>query len=84
MILTLGVSQLNMCHAETFIAATVIGAAGLVLAERVGQIWEGFSDELALFEMEDVRELPYWYGERRCMSTWLRGKTCDEFGLAIS
>jgi imidazolonepropionase len=84
LILTLGVSQLHMSPAETIIAATVNGAAALGLADRVGQISAGYSADLALFEMEDVRELPYWYGERRCMSTWLRGKTCDEFGLAIS
>jgi imidazolonepropionase len=84
LILTLGVSQLRMSPEEAIIAATVNGAAALGLAHRVGQIAAGFSADLALFEMEDVRELPYWYGERRCMSTWLRGKTCDEFGLAIS
>ncbi len=84
LILTLGVSQLHMSPVEAIIAATVNGAAALGLADRVGQISAGYSADLALFEMEDVRELPYWYGERRCMSTWLRGKTCDEFGLAIS
>jgi imidazolonepropionase len=73
-----------MSPEEAIIAATVNGAAALGLADRVGQIAAGFSADLALFEMEDVRELPYWYGERRCMSTWLRGKTCDQFRLAIS
>ncbi|HET7620901.1 MAG TPA: imidazolonepropionase [Gemmatimonadaceae bacterium] len=84
LILTLGVGQLHMSPEEAIVAATVNGAAALGLADRVGQIATGYSADLALFEMEDVRELPYWYGERRCMSTWLRGKTCDEFGLAIS
>ncbi len=84
LILTLGVSQLRMSPAEAILAATVNGAAALGLADRVGQIAPGYSADLALFEIEDVRELPYWYGERRCMSTWLRGKTCDEYQLAIS
>jgi imidazolonepropionase len=84
LILTLGVSQLHMSPAEALVAATVNGAAALGLADRVGQIAAGYSADLALFEMEDIRELPYWYGERRCMSTWLRGKTCDEYQLAIS
>jgi imidazolonepropionase len=84
LILTLAVSQLRMSPTEAILAATVNGAAALGLADRVGQITAGFSADLALFEMEDVRELPYWYGERRCMSTWLRGKTCDQFRLAIS
>ncbi len=84
LILTLGVSQLRMSPEEAIIAATVNGAAALGLADQVGQIAPGFSADLALFEMEDVRELPYWYGERRCMSTWLRGKTCNEYQLPVS
>jgi imidazolonepropionase len=84
LMLTLGVSQLHMSPAETLVAATVNGAAALGLADRVGQISPGYSADLALFEIEDARELPYWYGERRCMSTWLRGKTCDEYKLAVS
>lgn len=84
LILTLGVSQLGMSVAEVMLAATVNGAAALGLAHEVGQIAPGFSADLALFEMEDVRELPYWYGDRRCRGTWLRGKPCtpSEAGLS--
>ncbi|MGQ0537640.1 MAG: imidazolonepropionase [Gemmatimonadaceae bacterium] len=74
LILTLAVSQLRMSVAEAIIAATVNGAAALGLADRVGQIAPGFSADLALFEIEDVRELPYWYGDRRCRATWIRGR----------
>jgi imidazolonepropionase len=84
LILTLGVSQLHMSAAEVLLAATVNGAAALGLADRIGQISPGYSADLALFEIEDMRELPYWYGERRCMGTWLRGKTCEQFRLAVS
>jgi imidazolonepropionase len=76
LILTLGVSQMHMSVAECVVAATVNGAAALGLADHVGQIAPGFSADLALFDCEDVRELPYWYGDRRCMGTWVRGKTC--------
>lgn len=76
LILTLGVSQLRMSVAEAVIAATVNGAAALGLAEQTGQLSPGFSADLALFDADDVRELPYWYGDRRCVATWSRGKTC--------
>lgn len=79
LILTLGVSLLHMSAAEALLAATVNGAAALGLADRVGQLSPGYSADLALFEIDDVRELPYWYGERRCMGTWLRGKTCEQY-----
>ena len=84
LILTLGVSQLRMSVSEVILAATVNGAAALGLAGEIGQLEPGFAADLALFEMEDVRELPYWYGDRRCRGTWLRGKPCtpSEAGLS--
>ena len=67
-------------------AATVNGAAALGLADRVGQIAPGFSADLALFDVDDVRELPYWYGDGRCRASWTRGKPCHprDLGLAFS
>jgi imidazolonepropionase len=84
LILTLGVSQLRMSVAEVVTAGTINGAAALGLAEEVGQIAPGFSADLALFEMDDVRELPYWYGDRRCRGTWVRGKPCHQYELGVS
>lgn len=76
LMLTLAVSQLRMSVAEALIAATVNGAAALGLAAETGQLATGFSADLALFDIEDVRELPYWYGDRRCTRSWARGKAC--------
>lgn len=76
LIMTLGVSQLRMTVAEVFLAATVNGAAALGLAESVGQIARGWSADLALWDASDIREIPYWYGDRRCMGTWVKGKPC--------
>lgn len=76
LILTLGVSQLHLSVGEAVIAATVNGAAALGRADRIGQLAPGFSADLALFDAEDVRELPYWYGDRLCRATWVRGQPC--------
>jgi len=76
LILTLGVSQLRMRASEALVAATVNGAAALDLAGATGQLAPGFSADIAIFEGEDFREIPYWYGDRRCMATWARGKPC--------
>ena len=83
LILTLAVSQLRLTVAEAVIAGTVNGAAALGLADTIGQIAPGFSADLALYEIEDVRELPYWYGDRRCRASWVRGKACDQFDLTV-
>ena len=84
LILTLGVSQLRMSVAEVLTASTVNGAAALGVERDVGQIAPGFSADLALFEMDDIRELPYWYGDRRCRGTWTRGKPCHQYELGVS
>jgi imidazolonepropionase len=84
LVLMLGVSQLRLSVAEAVIAATVNGAAALALADRVGQIAPGYSADLALFEIGDVRELPYWYGDNRCVATFVRGKPCHTSNLGIT
>jgi len=83
-VLTLGVSQLHLSVSESIIAATVNGAAALALADRIGQIAPGFSADLALFDVRDVRELPYWYGDNRCMATFARGKACYTSDLGLT
>ena len=84
LMLTLGVSQLHLSVSEAIIAATVNGAAALGIADHVGQIAPGFSADLALFDCDDIRELPYWYGDRRCRGTWVRGETCHPSSAPIS
>jgi imidazolonepropionase len=84
LILTLGVSQLHLSAGEAMMAGTVNGAAALGLADRVGQLDVGFSADLALWNLEDVRELPYWYGAGVCRASWARGKPCHVHHLALT
>jgi imidazolonepropionase len=79
LMLTLGVSQLRMSVSEALTAATVNGAAALGLAAETGQIAPGFSADLALFAIGDVRELPYWYGARLCVGSWKAGAPCHPY-----
>jgi imidazolonepropionase len=74
LILTLGVSQLRLSVAEAFVAATVNGAAALGLADELGQLSPGFQADMALFGVRDHREIPYWYGDQRCLRTWVGGR----------
>jgi imidazolonepropionase len=84
LILTLGVSQLHLSAGEAVVAGTVNGAGALGLASEVGQLAPGFSADLALWDVEDVRELPYWYGAGRCRASWARGKPCHVHDLALT
>ena len=84
LVLTLGVSQLRLNAAECVIASTVNGAAAVGLAEHVGQIAPGYAADLALFDISDYRELPYWLGARVCRALWTRGKACDVHDLDVT
>ncbi|MBX9928941.1 MAG: imidazolonepropionase [Gemmatimonadaceae bacterium] len=76
LMLTLAVSQLRLNASEALVAATVNGAAAVGGAGEFGQLAHGFSADLALWDAEDHRELPYWYGDHRCIATWVRGSPC--------
>jgi imidazolonepropionase len=84
LVMSFGLSQLKMSAHEVFIAATVNGAAALAEAAKVGQIAEGFSADIALWDAEDFREVPYWYGDRRCRGSWVRGKACHQRDLDLA
>jgi len=84
LVLTLAVSQLRFTVAEAVLAATVNGAAALGIAADVGRLAPGCSADLALYEIEDIRELPYWSGDRRCRGTWVRGKPCHQYELPVT
>jgi imidazolonepropionase len=84
LVLTLGVSQLRLAVGEVMVAGTVNGAAALGMADRVGQVATGHSADLALWDLEDVRELPYWYGAGRCRASWARGKPCHVQHLELT
>lgn len=84
MVMTLGVSQLRLSAAEALVAATVNGAAALGMADRIGQISEGFFADIAVHEIGDYRELPYWVGARVCRGLWTRGKACGLHDLDVT
>jgi imidazolonepropionase len=84
LVMSFGLSQLKMSAHEVFIAGTVNGAAALGRAADVGQLAPGFSADLALWNAEDFREIPYWYGDRRCAASWARGKACHQRDLDLA
>lgn len=74
MILSLACTQLRMTPAEAIAAATINGAYALRREKIVGSIETGKQADLAVFEVEDYREIPYYFGENRCWMTLKRGE----------
>jgi imidazolonepropionase len=74
MVLSLACTQLRMTPAEAIAAATVNAAHSLRRGERIGSIEDGKQADLAVFEVADYREIPYYFGVNNCWMTMKRGE----------
>jgi imidazolonepropionase len=73
MAMSLACTQMKMSPAEAVSTATINGAWALRMADRKGSIEPGKDADLAVFDVKDYREIPYWYGANRCVMTILNG-----------
>jgi imidazolonepropionase len=73
-VLSLACTQMKMSPAEAIAAATVNGAYALRLSHRKGSIEPGKDADLAIFEVEDYREIPYWVAASRCAGVIIGGQ----------
>ena len=73
MAMSLACTHMKMTPAEAIAAATINGAWTLRVADRKGTIEAGKDADLAVFEVEDYREIPYWFGINRCAMTAMNG-----------
>jgi len=73
MILSLACSQLRMTPAEAITAATVNAAYALRREKQIGSLAVGKFADLAVFEVADYREIPYYFGMNSCWMTMKRG-----------
>jgi imidazolonepropionase len=73
MAMSLACTHMKMSPAEAVAAATINGAWSLRVAECKGSIEPGKDADLAVFEVKDYREIPYWFGANHCAMTVLSG-----------
>jgi len=71
--MSLACTHMKMSPAEAIAAATINGAWALRVAERKGSVVPGKDADLAVFDVKDHREIPYWFGANRCSMTILNG-----------
>jgi imidazolonepropionase len=74
MILSLACAQLRMSPAEAISAATVNGAYALRREKQIGSLETGKQADLAVFEVDDYREIPYYFGVNTCWMTMKKGR----------
>ena len=73
MAMSLACTHMKMSPAEAVAAATINGAWALRVADRKGSIEPGKDADLAVFNVKDYREIPYWFGANHCAMTVLNG-----------
>lgn len=73
-VLSVACTQMKLSPAEAIMAATFNGACALRLQDRKGSIEKGKDADLAIFDADDYREIPYWFGVNRCWGTMLNGQ----------
>jgi imidazolonepropionase len=73
MAMSLACTHMKVSPAETISAATINGAWALRLADRKGSVEPGKDADLAVFAVDDYREIAYWYGVNYCDLTMLNG-----------
>ena len=74
MILSIACSQLRMAPAEAIAAATINPAYSLGREKTIGSLEPGKQADLTVWEVEDYREIPYYFGMNRCWMTMKRGE----------
>ena len=74
MVLSLACSQLRMTPCEAISAATINAAYSLGRHKCIGSIEAGKQADLAVFEVADYREIPYYFGVNTCWLTMKRGQ----------
>ena len=74
MIMSLACSQMGMSPAEAIAAATINPAYSLRRHAHIGSIEVGKYADLAIFDVEDYREIPYYFGVNYCVMTMKRGE----------
>ncbi len=74
MAMSIACTQMKMSPGEALAASTINGAHALGLAEQKGSLEPGKDADMAIFQLEDYREIAYWFGANHCVGTVIGGE----------
>jgi imidazolonepropionase len=63
-----------MSPAEAIAAATINAAYSLKREGRIGSLEAGKQADIVVFDVNDYREIPYYFGVNRCWMTLKKGR----------
>lgn len=73
-VMSLACTHMKMGPEEVIAACTVNAACALRLQSRKGSIDPGKDADIAVFDVEDYREIPYWFAWSRCSKVIIAGQ----------
>lgn len=73
MVLSLACTQMKMTPAEAITASSINAAYSLNRGDSIGSLERGKLANFVIFDCEDYREIPYWFGYPRVHSVYVRG-----------
>ena len=77
-VMTLACTQMKMLPSEALIASTINGAAALRREQAIGSIEIGKQADLAVYDVADYREIPYFAAINLCSATFKHGRFVDQ------
>lgn len=82
-VLSLACTHMKMSPAEAIAASTINGAWALNLQASKGSIEPGKDADIAVLDVKDYREIPYWVAANRCAAVVANGQLiCSSRGGA--
>jgi imidazolonepropionase len=73
-VLSLACTQMRMTPAESLVASTMNGACAVRRQDRLGSIETGKQADIAVYDVADYREIPYFAAVNFCVATFKRGE----------
>lgn len=73
MILSLACTHMRMTPAEALSATTINAAYSLRRGDQAGSLEPGKRADFVIFDCQDYREIPYWFGISLVREVWISG-----------
>ena len=77
-VMTLACTQMRMTPAEAVVAATINGAAAVRRNHTLGSLEIGKQADIAVFNVDDYREIAFFAAVNSCVATFKRGQLMYE------
>lgn len=84
LMMTLGCLFMKMTPAEALMSSTIYGAAALKKADSIGDLLPGYQADIVLWNADDYRQLPYYYGVNLVEMVIKKGRTVFARGAVVS